>query len=226
MRQYSLLSEEHVRTRRTIADAFEVLNETVGSPEGISARLAVLGLRLPSGKVAGLVRIEFDVVGGDQTYMVRLPTATHFTAFREASQVREQFDIFDLDGATILDGRVRLPHGVELRGIEVKPSDMLNEPTELDWRIVHLTIAIVGQKDRCYRSVREGLPPEIAACVPDTPRLDCSRLPGLAIPPLKVLQFEIGERDWTLRKLSTQKLAAALAKFGIRPLVPRRRRPI
>src|SRR5689334_15114514 len=147
MRKYSLLSEEHVRTRRTIADALEILEETLGSPENVSACISVAGLRLPSGKLVGLVRIMCDAVGRDETYIVRLPTATHFTAFRDASRVRERFDIFDLDGATILEGRVRLREGAELRAVEVKPSNMLGDPTELDWRIVRHTIAVLGAED-------------------------------------------------------------------------------
>ena len=80
---------------------------------------------------------------------------------------------------------------------------------------------LFGAEDRCYRSLREGLLPPLQAMVPDLRFIDCSRLSGLERPPLKELADQIAEKDWTLRKLSQQKIADALRAFGMR--VPKSR---
>src|SRR5689334_10601226 len=103
MRKYTLLSEENVQRRRTVADALNVLEAAIGAWDSMGARIEVGPLRLPAGKLVGLVSVIYDVIGGNESYVVRLPTATQFTAFREASQVRERFGVFELAGASILN---------------------------------------------------------------------------------------------------------------------------
>jgi len=89
-------------------------------------------------------------------------------------------------------------------------------PSKLDWRIVQHTISIIGAEARCYRRLCEGLAPRFKDMVPDLRFIDCSRLVGLMVPPLKVISSLIREKDPTLKKLSEQQIANTLHKFGIR----------
>ena len=60
--------------------------------------------------------------------------------------------------------------------------------------------------------------------VADLRIVDCRTFGGLTLPQLKVLSSRIKERDPILRMLSTQQVADALRKFGIRIPVSRPRR--
>lgn len=224
MRQYELLSEERVRERRTIADAVDVLHELLGFDEGKCAEIRIGRLRLPADKLVGLVAIVYEPPHQEKGYVVRLPASTEFEAIPEGASVRKRFDIFRLDGAAVTaDSGVRLEEGIGLRAVEVKSTRFLGAPSKLDWRIVHLTLSHIEGTEHCYRSLREGLPLADQSLVPDHRFLDCSRLIGLALPPLKVIASRIKEKDSTLGRLSTQKIADALSKFGIRPANPRPR---
>src|SRR5262249_37607383 len=119
---------------------------------------------------------------------------------------------------------VALTNGAELRAVELVPALLPRNPSELDWRIVHHTVAIIGAEERCYRSLGKGLRRPLRDMVPDARFLDCQQLSGLDLPPLKVLALDIAARDPTLKRLSQQKIADALRKFGIRIPRPRPRR--
>jgi hypothetical protein len=118
---------------------------------------------------------------------------------------------------------VKLADGTELYAIELLTAPMLTEPSELDWRIVHAALKVIEGGDRCYRSLRDGLPAEQSALVPDERFLDCAKLPDLKPPPLKDIVQGFARVDPTL-KVSGQKVADALRKFGIRIPAPRPRR--
>jgi hypothetical protein len=107
-------------------------------------------------------------------------------------------------------------------GVEVIPARLPLEPTELDWRIIHHTLAII-EADDCYRSWASGLPPQLQEMVADLRIVDCGTFGGLTLPRLKVLSSRIRERDPTLKMLSTQQVADTLSKFGVRIPVPRPR---
>jgi hypothetical protein len=215
MPQYERLCEEGRISRRTMADAIEVLHEKAGFGANDRAEISIGLLKLPSAEVVGLVQITFDPQIGDKAYVVSLPTSKQFKAYRTNARQRGCFDIAELHGA-VLDGsgNVLLANGIALRGVEVIPARLPLEPTELDWRIIHHTLAII-EADDCYRSWASGLLPA------DLRIADCGTFRGLTLPRLKVLSSRIRERDPTLKMLSTQQVADTLSKFGVR--IPVRR---
>jgi hypothetical protein len=224
MKQYQRLCEESRNLRRTIADAVDVLREIADLNEHSRAEVRACPLRLPSGDLTGLVDVLFDVPFREEVSIVSLPTSARFRAIFEGSSRPDYFEISRLDGAIVgTEANVLLTDGTKRRAVEVIPTRLPINPTELDWRIVHHTISIIGAEDRCYRNLREGLPPHLQDMIPDRRFIDCSRLSGLDLPPLKVIASLIAERDKTLCKLSPQTVADALRKFGMRLPSPRPR---
>jgi hypothetical protein len=224
MPEYHRLFEERRNLRRTLADAIEVLREHCDFGEDDRAGIRIGPLQLPSREVVGVVDVMFTDLVRDKIYIVSLPTSAQFRAFCNGASRREHFEISRLDGAVVKrSGAVLLTDGVDLHAVEVIPTHLPYEPTELDWRIVRSTIAIIGAEKRCYWSLRAGVPFPQRDMVPDWRAIDCSRLFGLELPPLKRLAHDIREKDWTLRKLSDQAIANALRKFGVRVPRPRPR---
>lgn len=217
MRQYERLFEQKRNSRRTIADALDVLCKEAGFAKDDRAQIRIGLLQLPSSDVVGLVQIFFDAPSSEKGYVVSLPTSAQFYALRMGSLLRDRFDIAQLDEA-VLDGtgNVLPADGVILRAVEVIPAHLPLESSVLEWRIVHHTISMIGAEQRCYRRLRDGLPARFQDMVPDLQFLDCSTLSGLDVPPLKAIAAYIADRDWTLKKLSQQKIADALRTFGIR----------
>jgi hypothetical protein len=224
MRQYQRLFEESRNSRRTIADALDILREVADFKDHHRAEIRIGPLRLSSGDVTGLVYVVFNAPSREKVFIVSLPTSAQCRAICQGSSRRDYFEIDRLHGAVVdAKANVRLPDGTKLRAVDVVPTRLPYNPTELDWRIVHYTISMIGAEERCYRSLREGLPPQLQGMVPDRRFLDCSRLPGLELPPLKEIVGRIAEKDWTLRKLSPQKIADSLRTFGMRVPKPRPR---
>jgi hypothetical protein len=209
------LQHDQRNMRRTIADAIDVLRSKVVFDGARTAEIRVGGLRLPSNDIVGLVCVSVESPADDTTFIVSLPTSKQFRAKRQGSAELETFDISQLDGATIdYRGVVELRDGMLLRAVDVKPA-LLSDATELDWRIVHHTIAFMGAEQQCYGSPMIWFVP---------PRLDCSRLSALqaSIPLLKQIQGYIADVEPALKHLSEQKIADALCKFGVRLPRPRR----
>ncbi len=228
MRQYQRLSEEARNSRRTMADAVEVLREQAGFGENDRAEICIALLKLPSAEVVGLVQIMFEPKTASKAYVVSLPTAKQFKAYRSKRRQHERFDIAKLHDAVLKgNGNVVLSDGRSIRAVEMIAAHLPLEPTELDWCIVRNTLAII-EADRCYRPLGYGLPPHLHEMVADIQFLDCSRLAGLNLPPLKVIAYDIRARDRALKDVSDQKIADALRKFGIRiPLArPRQNRHV
>lgn len=224
MARYERLFEEARTSRRTIADALDVLRDARDFKDGDRAKIGIGLLKLPSGDVVGLVNLFFEIPPGEEVCIVSLPTSAEFQGRRSGSPEGDRFDIARLDGA-VADGRggVRLNDGTMLRAVEVIPAYLPEEPSELDWRIVHHTISIIGAEERCYRRLGAELPVPYRDMVSDIRFLDCSRLSELKLPPLKEIAWKIAVRDPTLEKLSQQKIADALRRFGMRLPTPRPR---
>jgi hypothetical protein len=166
MRQYQRLLEDHRNSRRTIADALEVLREVGGFKDHHHAQVCIRRLSLPSG-VVGLVEVRFDDPSRENVSIVSLPSSTRFRAIREGAFRHKGFEIFRLDGATVsADAKVLLTDGTPLRAVEVLPTRLLNQPSKLDWRIVHYTISIIKAEKQCYRSLRQGLLPRPLRRIP------------------------------------------------------------
>jgi hypothetical protein len=220
MQHHELLREEERNHRFTVQDAIDVLPKSAGFGDGDFAEIRIGEMPLPSRKVVGLPNVFFrsDVLG--KTLVVSLPTSAQFKAKRQGEANARLLSIFELDGAKVgNNGSVRLLDGTVLRAVEVIPAKLPLKPSDLDWRIVHDVISIIGAENRCYRSLREhakprclDLPEDI---IPDFWFIDCSALKGHELPSLKYLAWQIGKKHPTL-ELSDEKIAHALLKFGMR----------
>jgi hypothetical protein len=216
MQEYVALQEGGRTKRRTVADALEVVREKLGVDEITRAEVSIHHLPLPSGECTGLVAVLFPDLG----CCVTLPTSARFRGLTGTSSQQEVFEISRIDRATVgSDGSVRLVDGTWLRAVEVIPSHMPYELSELEKLILRHVIVLTGSY-YCYRSIREGLPEQLHQQVPDLRALDYSRVRTIRAPSLKVIKGFIEDQNPQL-KVSSQKIADALAKCGVR--VPRRR---
>jgi hypothetical protein len=217
MPPYARLQEGHRTRRRTVADARDVVRRVFG-PDAPRGHIRIGPLRLPSGKCTALV----DVIFPDLGCVVSLPTSARFRARSGIRAGHQEFEISRLDGAAVeTDGSVRLVDGTGLRAVEVRPTHLPYHPSELEERILAHVISLTNAGSYCYRSIREGLPEHLQDRVPDRRALDYSRVRTIQAPPLKVIRAHIEDHDPDL-KVSNQKIADALAMYGVR--VPRRRR--
>lgn len=213
---YHRLAHDDQSTRRTTADALAVLRTIPDFTDQSLANIRVQPLKLTSGELVGLIDLEFKGPLPGVTCIVSLATSSRFRAKWQGGEERHDRDVFELDGA-IVDGRgnVTLADGALLQSVEFIPACLPMAASDLDCRIIFYVLALIGQQDHCYRSLREGVPDELQYMVPDRYFLDCSRLYGLAVPPLKVITAYLSGCDANL-KPSPQKIADALRKFGMR----------
>jgi hypothetical protein len=220
MPQERRLQEQDRSSRRTIADAVDIVRQTLGGVEIARARVHVYPLLLPSGKPTALV----DIVFSDLGCRVSLPTSTRFTGLSDIDSQRKEFEIALLDGAEVSsDGSVRLASGLKVRAVEVVPTPLPYIPSQLDEKILRHVIELT-KSDHCYRRLLEGLPGDVQERFEEELReasaVDYSRIRRLHVPALKVIRGYINDKEPALR-LSEQKIADALAIFGAR--TPRRR---
>jgi hypothetical protein len=210
------LQEERRTRRRTVADAFEVVRQLLGIDEIPRAQIQLGPLRLPSGKLTALVDLVFPDLG----CRVSLPTSARFRALTDASSQHRAFKISLLDQAEVCsDGSVLLADRSRLRAVEVIPTHLPYEVSELEERILQHVIARTNSY-HCYRSMREDVPEHFRDQIPDIRVLDYSRVRTIQAPPLRAIRAYIQASDPEL-KVSSQKIADALAMFGVR--IPRRR---
>ena len=129
MQPYVRLQEQRQTSRRTIADALEVVRQEFGLDDIGPAYVRISPLRLASGQCTALV----DVVFSDLGCGVSLPTSSRFMARGGTSSRPEKFEISRLDRAEIWpDGSVLLADGTRLRAVEVVPTHLPYEPSKLD----------------------------------------------------------------------------------------------
>jgi hypothetical protein len=225
IRRHILLADEDRNTRRTVADALEILRSKVGFDEDNRAQARIGWLKLPSTEAIGLVQVVFDAPGDDTVWVVSLPSSREFHARRPNSSQHSRFDIAGLDGAVIDSaGTVQLTGGASLHAVEIIPAKLPYTPSELDNLIVHRTIAFIPEaRERCFRRLRDSVPARFRTMVPDLRFLDCSKLFGLEIPSLESIAAYMIESNPTGRHPSQQKIADALRKFGARVPKPRPR---
>jgi hypothetical protein len=219
-----MLSEDKRNSRRTVADALDVLRTEVGFADSDHAQFRIGLGNLPPVQRVGLVQILFDHRSNAKTYVVSLPTARYFRAWHPSFSRFRRFEIAVLDGAEIHSiGQVHLTNGQTLHAVEVIPARLPLKPTPLDWCIVHDTIALINAQQGCYRSLKDELPAEQQDIIPDLQFLDCSKLSGLNIPSLREIASYIGDKHPSVERPSEQKIADALCKFRVRSPKPRAR---
>lgn len=221
MQHHELLREEERNHRFTVSHAIDVLLKSAGFGDDDFAEIHVGILPLPSRDMVGLANVFFDSRTLGKTLVVSLATSAEFRAKRQGEADARRFSIFELDGAKVNNnGIVRLSDGAVLRAVEVIPAKLPLKPSDLDWRIVHHVISIIGAEDHCYRSLREHARPKcldvLEEMIPNIRFLDFNALEGLELPSLKYLAAQIAKKDPTLKRLSHQKISDALRKFGMR----------
>ena len=119
MQPYVRLQEQRRTSRRTIADALEVVRQEFGLDDIGPAHVRIDPLRLPCGQCTALV----DVVFSDLGCGVSLPTSSQFKARSATSSRQQEFEIFRLDGAEICpDGSVLLADRTGWCAVEVVPT--------------------------------------------------------------------------------------------------------
>jgi hypothetical protein len=221
MLQYERLKEEERPQRLTVAHAIDAL-ESVGFAADDTAEIRIGGLRLPSGEVTGLISAFFSSLIHDKTFIVSLATSGNFQAKHQASSEFAQFDIFELDKALFSGaGDVVLANGTKLRAVEVLPTQLPYDFSDLERRIVQFTISMMDATDRCYRYFGNGLPLKYQKIAPYLRALDCETFnergnrPKLKIPPLKVILGNFLDANPDVESLSRQKISDALSKIGL-----------
>src|SRR5262245_20482109 len=217
MASFISLRDEDRRDRRTIADALEVIRAELGIDEVGSAKVMVGPLQLPTAPRAAIVVVLFPDLG----CCVSLATSSRFKA-RSGTSARHEFDISRLHSARVSsDGSLVLADATQLRAVEVVPTNLPYELSELQQRIIGHVIRMTGAY-HCFRNFRDELPEIFREGLPDLWALDFSRLRTIQAPPLKEIRGDIQDNDPDLR-VSNQTIADTLAMCGVRN--PRRRRP-
>jgi hypothetical protein len=212
-----------------MADTIEVLVASANFNERDRAKILSGPLRIPSGKIVWQVLVVFEGADGTEGRAVPFRAAEQFSAFEHNKAVKTKFEVEALDGATVdFRGAVTLPDGRRLRSVEIIPAQMPYGLSELDFKIIHLTLSMIdGAESRCYRDIRDSLPESARDALPSRRLLDFSQLtegpgrPALAVPLLKQIRAKFGDTYPTLDLPSEQKISDALEKSGIR--IPERR---
>jgi hypothetical protein len=213
MKVYKRLAESDRHLRRTVMDALVVLCKQAGFQDDDRAEFHISLLLLPSSDKVGLIDIHFDCPARETIDIVSLPTSTHFNAREQGRDFPRRIDIRRLDRAVIdARGHAQLTDGSKLRAIDIERLCLPNNPSNLEWIIVHLTLELIGAV-HCYRSLQEGLSPNDQSMVPDLRFLDVARLSGLVVPSLQELTRYIARR---YKRVSGQQIANTLRKFGVR----------
>ncbi|MBR1153975.1 hypothetical protein [Bradyrhizobium sp. JYMT SZCCT0428] len=222
MSEYEVLGEKEWKKRRTIADAIDVLQKSVGFNGDDRGEIQLGRMRLPSGDVVSLTWVSFESAAHRKTFIVKLPTATKFKATLQAELLID--DIGRLEGATLDEkGNVELQDGTLMRAVEITPALLPYGVSALDLTIVALTISQMDALDKCSYSTGEvffGHPEDD----PYVGFIDCSKLAGLDVPQLKVIKAHIADRAPEFATVSEQKIADTLRKFGMRIPAKRSRR--
>src|SRR4249920_92589 len=91
------LREEERMSRRTVADALEVVREERRGEQVASGRFDIAMIELPSKERTALADVVFPELG----CRVSLPTSARFSARPETKPGRQEFDIFRLRNAVV-----------------------------------------------------------------------------------------------------------------------------
>lgn len=200
MRQYEIAFLEKKNSRRTIADALEMLEKRALFQPGDKATILTRPLRLPSNQIVQLISVFFDDPLRKFGYVVPLPSAFRCLVTNDENSERRQIAADCLDCATVeADCTVRLASGKVLRAVEVIPALLPIEPSDTDWRIVHCAISALGFAPLCYRDSLENLPVPDRYALPQRRMLDfgvLGKVWSMALKPVAIcrcVEYSVGE---------------------------------
>ena len=208
---YDIPSLEHTidgrSSMRSIADALEALRAAQLFHERYLAQIRTKFIQLPTGEVTSIVLVIGPQQGNDPSHGVALPSSAYFKGKGDAGDW-EEFQISRLDRAWVdNNGRVELSDGTCFHAVNVIPTVMRPELTEVQKRIVYWTINFIGAEAKCYRYG----PP-----APDLEWLDYATLSRLEVPKLEAIaHYIIVEKNPGLCA-SRQTIANALRASGMR----------
>jgi hypothetical protein len=98
MPEYQRLLEDERNSRRSIADAIDVLCNTAGFGRDDRATIRIGRMRLPSDDIVGLVDVVFEDPRREKVYIVSLLTSARFRAVSPRASRHVLFEIDCLDG--------------------------------------------------------------------------------------------------------------------------------
>jgi hypothetical protein len=215
-------------SRRTIADALEILRSIPGFCKSTRSTIRTAALRLRSGEVPFLVQVVCEDVG----WVISLPTSEKFRAKLLQDGSTPASDSSDFIGETaLLEGaivddecQVTLSDGRRLRGVEMIPARMPpHGDGKRDMESIRLRDAVIGHivrmkkaEDRHYRYLHKDLLPGVRA-------LDYSTLQDLEPDSLSEIMHDIQLNNAVLNEVSRQTVANILRTSGMRLPKPRRR---
>jgi hypothetical protein len=212
--QFIRLEEQQRTQRRTGADALDVLSRYSDLQACNHLQFKIGGIVLPSGDIVGIANLFCELQAPGKTLIVSLAASKAFRARSNERSELNTFDISALDGASLkLDGSVEMRNRTVFRSIEVLPSKLPYELSELDWRILHRVISLMGIEGQCY--IRpDYFGPSVS--VQNNALIDFSTLKGRITPLLKQIQGDPSDWDRLDKAPSQQKIADTLAKVGMR----------
>lgn len=221
MPKYVTLAEGNKHNRRSIADTVELLADHADFRAGDTATLHARPLLVYRSQSLVQLCIQFNNLTEETTFVVWLPCSARFKAAPVEQSVTCNFDTARLDNAAVgFDCRVQLATGELLRAVEIIPSALPFEMSDMEWQILICVIKHLKLMDLAIRTFGEELDPKIQANLPEIRGVDFQRLVGHEVPPLKVLQQILV--DGGVGHVSLEKISNTLDKCGMRPVTPRR----
>ena len=221
------LIDEGRMSRRTIADAIEVLRSDPKFSPNMRVSIRTDPLCLPSGDVPFLLQ----AVCADVGLAVTLPTSNKFRAKFAHSPTGsrpEEFETPLLQGSTVEmvkdQVQVILSDGRRLRAVEIIPCHMPprgDQPRcvqsfKRQLAVIAHIVRMNNAEDRCYQTVDDDL-------LPGVRRLEFNTLQDLNVPPLSAIIHHIDLNDPDLNGISRQEVANILRDWGLRLPEPRSR---
>lgn len=221
MLQYVTLAEGNKHNRRSLADAIDLLITHADFKPGHLAEICTGRLPLYAAEPLIQLCIQFRNPAESVTFLVWLPTSVRFKATSLDQSTADNLGTAKLNDATVdFSGNVVLATGEQLRAVEIIPSILPYDLSDLEWRILECTIKCMKIEDVVVRTWGEELDSEVQATLPEIHGIDFQRLKGFEVPPLKVLQDFITKQG--IKRVSLEKISNTLSKCGMRAVTRRR----
>lgn len=215
-------------SRRTIADAIEVMRSHPEFSQHRRSKVRTGPLHLPSNDVPFLVQVVCSELG----MAVTLPTSQKFRAklvdgVRVSDFQRFETNLLDDFIVEVTEDQVQvlLPDGRRLRGVEIIPYHLPPhgdgprdvQSVRLRYQVIQHIVWMLNAEERCYRFVDKDLLPGVRV-------LDFGTLHDLQLPTLSAILHNIQLNNPRLNSISRQTLANFLRDWGLRPPEARRHR--
>jgi len=201
MRAFDLDILDGRKTCRTVLDALDRL-EILDAGEAVFATIHAGKIPCPNGRTLGLVLLGTGSSGDPDRRFARLPDSAAFRA-KLADGTLILGDICELDGATVgSTGTVQLLDGRLILSVELQRGDIYQhyDFMEREHHIVRLALRLIGEEDRCYRSLNEQL-------LPGEKCLDYAAVRQVRLPRVKKLLARIQqESDLDISKLEIESI--------------------